>query len=569
MYGLQPHQLTPSLKRFSSNFDEPFSDVVSAFEHPLNSDMQEGEKTVDRNHQLLSFGFPTLEYALLDYNFNQAPMTLAAQLHGMFFLAESPWTHNGNNTQQHANPPAELTCYRRNLFQITGTVTLPRALRYIMTSEGKQIPVLSQELVVSAIESTEGNAVKVISVPWKTPANANPPSDDKVEKEPPTIPLDMSSIQDMDSEYASFPFQWKRLQFRIATANNGRRKELQQHFRLQLKVMATLATGGKASIATAQSGAIIVRGRSPRNFSSRKDTPLTGLGNHARRSSGLPGHLNRLNSGDSASAVGNPRQQLKTDLTSAPIKAEIPPPPMSVTSFYEPPEFHMSSVPAGLFDNTFLPDPHQQAQQGAQQAHQGAMTALPQDFATPDNIAAVNTRGYPLSSPDLSRPTPAAAAQQAALPTVTAPTKLSLVDEETPKAISLSPRANRHSPLMGQSNHNHPSSSSHPSKRQAIMPPPSSTNHRRIPSTFSLNVVSSPDESADLLYEYFPLSLDDWMPPVDAVYRPHVVHHIKPLAPAPEGLKTGPGGVVGKAGVGGGFGGWGSRSKRYFSEDVG
>lgn len=32
-------------------------------------------------------------------------------------------------------------------------------------------------------------------------------------------------------------------------------------------------------------------------------------------------------------------------------------------------------------------------------------------------------------------------------------------------------------------------------------------------------------DAADLLYEYFPLGLDDWMPPVDAVYRPHVVHH--------------------------------------------
>lgn len=35
----------------------------------------------------------------------------------------------------------------------------------------------------------------------------------------------------------------------------------------------------------------------------------------------------------------------------------------------------------------------------------------------------------------------------------------------------------------------------------------------------------SPTENADTLYEYFPLSLDDWMPPVDAIYRPHVVHH--------------------------------------------
>lgn len=40
-------------------------------------------------------------------------------------------------------------------------------------------------------------------------------------------------------------------------------------------------------------------------------------------------------------------------------------------------------------------------------------------------------------------------------------------------------------------------------------------------------IVTSPVESADHLYEYFPLSLDDWMQPVDAIYRPHVVHHLR------------------------------------------
>jgi hypothetical protein len=54
------------------------------------------------------------------------------------------------------------------------------------------------------------------------------------------------------------------------------------------------------------------------------------------------------------------------------------------------------------------------------------------------------------------------------------------------------------------------------------------------------------DESADMLYEYFPLGLDDWMPPVDAVYRPHVVHHTN-LPADPKAIKN--------------------RGKRYFSED--
>jgi hypothetical protein len=41
-------------------------------------------------------------------------------------------------------------------------------------------------------------------------------------------------------------------------------------------------------------------------------------------------------------------------------------------------------------------------------------------------------------------------------------------------------------------------------------------------------------ESADLLYEYFPLGVDDFQVQVDAVYRPHVVHHMS----MPEDPKT-------------------------------
>src|ERR1700722_1138084 len=54
--------------------------------------------------------------------------------------------------------------------------------------------------------------------------------------------------------------------------------------------------------------------------------------------------------------------------------------------------------------------------------------------------------------------------------------------------------------------------------------PPAAVSSENEPSRPS---VTSPLESADHLYEYFPLSLDDWMPPVDAIYRPHVVHHLR------------------------------------------
>jgi hypothetical protein len=61
-----------------------------------------------------------------------------------------------------------------------------------------------------------------------------------------------------------------------ATANNGRRKELQQHFVLHLKVVGTLTDGSKVVLTETTTAPIVVRGRSPRNFQARKEIPLLG-----------------------------------------------------------------------------------------------------------------------------------------------------------------------------------------------------------------------------------------------------------------------------------------------------
>ena len=485
------HQTPPQLKRFSSTYDDPFSDVVSAFGNPMDPEHHDSETpSIERDNKLLSFSMPAFDYALLDYSYRRTTISLSAQLHGMFFLAESPWASAGDAQP----PPTELTCYRRNLFQITGEITLPRTLRHIMTEQGEQILILGQELVISATESTEGNPVKIISVPWKTPVNPNAPAvEEKVEKEPPSIPLDLMNVQELDSDFASFPFQWKRLQFRIATANNGRRKELQQHFVVRLKVLATLSTGGKIPICGVQSGAIIVRGRSPRNFQSRKDLPLNGSG-QIRKASHLNAQPSRSSTNESVIA-----KRLDNGPTSAPVKTEAQP-QMAMPTFFDPSE--------GQGQGDFYD------WKGLGQTQPGAMTAIP-----PTTSPFQGGNMYPASSPDLSRaPKPP--------PPSSAPINLSLVEEDSPQVKSGS------TPPGGR-----------PTKKIQILPRPPS---------FSLNTINSPDESADLLYEYFPLGLDDWMPPVDAVYRPHVVHHTK-LPSDPRDPKTS---------------GRSARSKRYFSEDV-
>ncbi|KAF2226457.1 hypothetical protein BDZ85DRAFT_211319 [Elsinoe ampelina] len=486
-HGMHP-SVSPGLRRMQSTFEDQFSDVISAVETQTNHEAQDPEATIDRDNKLLSFSTPSFDHVLLDYAFRSTTISLGAQLHGMFFLAESPW----GTTADAVPPPSELTCYRRNLFQITGSITLPRGLRYILTPSGEQLPIIGQELTVSATESTEGNPVKIISVPWKTPINpTQAPADDKTEREPPTIPIDLNNAQDMDSEFAQYPFQWKRLQFRIATANNGRRKELQQHFVVRLKVLATLSNGSKMPICEVRSSPVIVRGRSPRNFQSRKDTPLNGTASHARKAgtSNPQPQNNRTTSGDAvtkaAQANGNTA-----------LKVEAVQPAQSVISCYEPDFQNGQDFYDGIRTNTM---------------QQGTMIAVPQEpFALDRHL------GYAASSPDISR-------QMRPLPHTSQPINLSLVEDDPPKMVV-------------------PKDLAPPSKRPSIPPPR--------PPSFSINSVSTPDESADLLYEYFPLGLDDWMPAVHGVFRPHAIHHIK-VAVDPRD----PSAVPARG-----------RSKRYFSE---
>ncbi|KMU81954.1 hypothetical protein CISG_09416 [Coccidioides immitis RMSCC 3703] len=65
----------------------------------------------------------------------------------------------------------------------------------------------------------------------------------------------------------------------------------------------------------------------------------------------------------------------------------------------------------------------------------------------------------------------------------------------------------------------------HTSSTSANMPLFTKSLQQLAPPLLSPHIVN-PSDTADLLYEYFPLGLDDWQAPVDAVYRPHVVHHM-------------------------------------------
>ncbi|KAI9851634.1 MAG: hypothetical protein M1824_002586 [Vezdaea acicularis] len=247
---------------------------------------------------LLSFS-PAVRpaFTLLDSSNRVVSVDLSAQLSGMFFLAE-PATDDG----QILPGPPQLTCYRRNLFQVAGNVTLPKDLRYLQADGGQRLPIVGVDVSIVATESVENASVKLISVPWKTPPSGSAdaltphPADPKVEAEPRPVAIPLTGSPNSHSaastvQYTNNPVTFRRLQFRTATANNGRRRELQQHFTLGLKLTIHLGApaGAKAVVCEVRSGKIIVRGRSPRNFVGKHEIPLSGSASRKGSRKASPG----------------------------------------------------------------------------------------------------------------------------------------------------------------------------------------------------------------------------------------------------------------------------------------
>ncbi|OTA61273.1 NDT80/PhoG like DNA-binding family protein [Hypoxylon sp. EC38] len=270
--SLTQHHSFPNLKRPHQPGEHPgYQEIVQ----DLRDD---GSKlTVNHDHKLLCFRRVQDKHTIVDQHGRMQQLELSAQLHGMFFLSEMP-----SSTSDGAILQPELTCYRRNLFQISGSLITPRGqLSVILPETGETVPVNNTEVTISAIESVDGHPVRLIVIPWKTPPPNSPELPQTPDQEPPSLPLIPfpDDGQEAEGEYAVYPIGWRRLQFRMyvfATANNGRRKELQQHFVLHLKVMGTLANGSKVVLTESTTAPIVVRGRSPRNFQARKEIPLLG-----------------------------------------------------------------------------------------------------------------------------------------------------------------------------------------------------------------------------------------------------------------------------------------------------
>lgn len=267
-----------------------------------------------------------------------------------------------------------------------------------------------------------------------------------------------------------------------------------------------MSTGAKIPISEVQSGPVIVRGRSPRNFQSRKDLPLSGSAAASRKNAQAnPSNsaLNRTPTSDSVPrrASVTPAKSKPTAQSSSPETTSVPPPSL------------MQQTQA-------TPD----------------WTSIPQSSS--NNVMSHQQSLFPHSSPEqLSQMTDS---QRRVSTAAAAPINLSLLDEEESgdSNLHLDP-SKMPSPFANELPHQRSLSLDHaapPAKMRKLSHAVSQTPSRSVASSMPLLETANlpqpfasslpfPNESTDLLYEYFPLGLDDWQVPVDAVYRPHVVHH--------------------------------------------
>ncbi|KAK0742493.1 hypothetical protein B0T21DRAFT_449153 [Apiosordaria backusii] len=525
---------------FSTTFEDPFSYPARPFGNDSNNTGLIGglgglgvdpESCYNGNHgggeessspqeldnKLLGFGAVIPGKAtLIDPLGQTIEPVMSAELYGMFFVAEDVFgADNGGDNRR----PMELTCYRRNLWQCSGQITLPRQVAHYVMADGQQhIPVAELAASITALESIEGKQTEIISIPWKSNNPALGGTTEESAKSagaPPVTVLDLGSGQEIDgTNRVTVGASWKRLQFKHATANNGRRKGLQQHYVVQINLLVKGKGGEFVKVAEVQSGPVIVRGRSPRNFDSRKDVPLSGDKRLLERKSveGL------------ASGSGSGKLQQQQHGT--------------------PQSQHMNQD----FGQGFL-----QRYQGLGSLQSTADWSTPRPFLSPNPQQEHASKKLALSSPSLNRPPvppwgPIDPSLGVGITNNKPPQNNHNILKSTrglpsgsqsnnlPINLSLS-EDERSPPNLNRSNSSGGESSQSPQQHFSMSSSSKTGNNGRPGLSHKgqsaqsgggsgQQINSPPDQTeVDMLYEYFPLSVDDWMPPVDAIYRPHVVHH--------------------------------------------
>ncbi|KAI8979419.1 hypothetical protein BDF20DRAFT_913005 [Mycotypha africana] len=175
-----------------------------------------------------------------------------------FFLADNDWT-----------------CYRRNYFQVSGSFSLDGIG---MLYDGQDLPCLAKDDQHGQLEEIQyfmlGVRAKLSDCDKPVPLIQHTP---KRDKGPQTTPMPRLirpggnlGFSAVGSSQSIVTFE--RLQFKTATANNGKRRAAQQYYVITIELLAKLRNENIITVASAQSAPLVVRGRSPGHYAETDST---------------------------------------------------------------------------------------------------------------------------------------------------------------------------------------------------------------------------------------------------------------------------------------------------------
>lgn len=224
--------------------------------------------------------------------------TVQAELHAKidkgFFKADSDWT-----------------CYRRNYFSVACSYTLKPP--YVLTSEPLYLNrsnsttsdlIRALAICITArVSGEEGKAIDLVQhTPKRDKGPLGRPEKIKLMPMPPgslglyTEPAGLSPGSQLTPDYdpaypASSPSSqqnqttanFERIQFKNATANNGKRRAAQQYFHIVVELFAEVPSsqsseGQWIKVASRMSARMVVRGRSPGHYSDDRRSSSTSMG---------------------------------------------------------------------------------------------------------------------------------------------------------------------------------------------------------------------------------------------------------------------------------------------------
>ncbi|CAO3688995.1 unnamed protein product [Umbelopsis ramanniana] len=172
-----------------------------------------------------------------------------------FFLADNDWT-----------------CYRRNYFQVSSVFAID-GLSHIYNDH--ELPCLVQindnfypiKHFNIGISAKVSNSDKVIDLIQHTPKRDKGP-----QITPPCRPIKPGGDLRLSSVGSGLNIiTYERVQFKTATANNGKRRAAQQYYVIVVDLLACLTNNEQIKVASSQSAHLVVRGRSPGHYADSTD----------------------------------------------------------------------------------------------------------------------------------------------------------------------------------------------------------------------------------------------------------------------------------------------------------